>query len=266
MVIFGLLFLLILGILTFSSHSHLSATFNQESGGEEEMMPRDEPFKVPSNEPFRSSSPLLASSSSLDADLPAIADPSNFRLTGKEAFLKRQMLKNTSVTCNDGTTAGYYLRRNPGSKKWIIFLEGGGLCFSPLSCQQRWKVTRFFMTSAHWPQIKSSKLQQNHIILYPHFLPILWVGKPFPLLPKTSSWNFEVRNQMSKSIVKSSTFLLLSYFFLKCSFHCNNLFFFLSSLLIYPSFHLFFPFGFLTSSSDTDKERERQRRVKTNCP
>lgn len=139
MVILGLLFLLILGIMTFSSsHSHLTSLHQEE-------MPQDEPFKSPSNEPFKSS---------FD-DIPF--DSSAFRLTGKEAFLKRQMLKNTSVTCNDGTTAGYYLRRSPGSKKWIIFLEGGGLCFSPLSCQQRWKVTRFFMTSAHWPQIKSSK-------------------------------------------------------------------------------------------------------------
>lgn len=39
---------------------------------------------------------------------------------GSAAFLRRVMLKNTSITCNDGTTAGYYLRlSSSGSKRWL---------------------------------------------------------------------------------------------------------------------------------------------------
>ena len=38
--------------------------------------------------------------------------------------LERKFFYNTSVTCNDGTVAGYYIRRNYQSKRWILFLEG----------------------------------------------------------------------------------------------------------------------------------------------
>lgn len=78
----------------------------------------------------------------------------------RASFLQRKMLSNTSVTCNDGTPAGYYVRTSPTnspSKRWIIFLEGGWHCFSQLSCRQRWTRARQLMTSAHWPQIRSSK-------------------------------------------------------------------------------------------------------------
>ena len=38
--------------------------------------------------------------------------------------LERKFFYNDSVTCNDGTVAGYYIRRNYDSERWIIFLEG----------------------------------------------------------------------------------------------------------------------------------------------
>ena len=41
-----------------------------------------------------------------------------------ENRLERKFFYNSSVTCNDGTVAGYYIRRNYESKRWIIFLEG----------------------------------------------------------------------------------------------------------------------------------------------
>lgn len=88
-------------------------------------------------------------------DLP----PSSSPLTDsrRSAFLHREILKNTSVTCNDGTTAGYYIRSNPLSKRWLVFLEGGWHCYSQLSCHQRWIRARPLMTSAHWPQMRSSE-------------------------------------------------------------------------------------------------------------
>ena len=39
--------------------------------------------------------------------------------------------------CLDGSPFGYYIRRSnssTNSKKWIIFLEGGGLCVEPIDC------------------------------------------------------------------------------------------------------------------------------------
>lgn len=90
---------------------------------------------------------------------------SQARLHGSAAFLRRVMLRNTSVTCNDGTTAGYYLRHPPqGSRRWIVFLEGGWHCFSTVSCHQRWLRMRNLMTSAHWPEMRSGEFS-NRIFL-----------------------------------------------------------------------------------------------------
>ena len=41
-----------------------------------------------------------------------------------ENRLQRKFFYNDTVMCNDRSTAGYYIRRNFKSKKWIIFLEG----------------------------------------------------------------------------------------------------------------------------------------------
>ncbi|KAG2460803.1 NOT1A carboxylesterase, partial [Polypterus senegalus] len=38
--------------------------------------------------------------------------------------MKLNFLENASVTCNDGTPAGYYMKESKGSKRWLIFLEG----------------------------------------------------------------------------------------------------------------------------------------------
>ena len=38
--------------------------------------------------------------------------------------MQRKFLYNPNVTCNDGSAAGFYIRRNYQSKRWIIFLEG----------------------------------------------------------------------------------------------------------------------------------------------
>ncbi len=39
-------------------------------------------------------------------------------------LMRRKLLYDHEVTCNDGSVAGYYIRRNYKSKKWIVFLEG----------------------------------------------------------------------------------------------------------------------------------------------
>ena len=62
--------------------------------------------------------------------------------------------------CNDFSHAGYFLRRNPNSTHWLIFLEGGGGCTSIKQCNERYidhRVRRLFTdednnvdTSAAW--------------------------------------------------------------------------------------------------------------------
>jgi len=62
-----------------------------------------------------------------------------------------------NITCNDGSQIGYYKRLNNHSKSWIIYLQGGGFCNSPASCQQRWQRTPHLMSSKFWPPTKLGK-------------------------------------------------------------------------------------------------------------
>ena len=81
------------------------------------------------------------------------------QLAHQYSAMHLQWLSNSSVTCNDGTRAGYYIRPSPtGSRRWIIFLEGGWYCMSKSACDQRWYKMRDFMTSFRWSQYKTGKL------------------------------------------------------------------------------------------------------------
>lgn len=69
--------------------------------------------------------------------------------------LKRVFLSNRTVTCNDGSQAGYYMRRPLiKSKRWVVFFEGGWHCFDFESCNARWNQYRNLMTSANWPETR----------------------------------------------------------------------------------------------------------------
>ncbi|XP_030747705.1 palmitoleoyl-protein carboxylesterase NOTUM [Sitophilus oryzae] len=81
--------------------------------------------------------------------------------------LKKVFLSNRAVTCNDGSQAGFYLRKSFNSRKWIIFLEGGWYCYDTYSCRNRWLKQRHYMTSSKWPETKdvggilSSNMEEN---------------------------------------------------------------------------------------------------------
>ncbi|KAM9792633.1 inactive palmitoleoyl-protein carboxylesterase notum1b [Neosynchiropus ocellatus] len=68
--------------------------------------------------------------------------------------MKLSLLRNASVTCNDGSPAGYYIRESKGSKRWLLFLEGGWYCFNRPSCDSRYETMRTLMSSAKWPRSK----------------------------------------------------------------------------------------------------------------
>jgi len=64
------------------------------------------------------------------------------------------LLKDKNAVCNDGSSAGYFIRKSYGSKRWIVFLEGGWYCYDKRSCEARWSRLRGFMTSKMWPNTR----------------------------------------------------------------------------------------------------------------
>ena len=60
------------------------------------------------------------------------------------------------AVCNDGTPAGFYIRRGLGNDdlglklpdyRWLVFLQGGFWCWDTPSCKQRSEVYSANMTS-----------------------------------------------------------------------------------------------------------------------
>ena len=58
-------------------------------------------------------------------------------LTAEERLMEWQEAENSNALCNDFSRAGFFIRRNATSDKWIVFLEGGTLCFSNGTCNRR---------------------------------------------------------------------------------------------------------------------------------
>ncbi|XP_048477304.1 inactive palmitoleoyl-protein carboxylesterase notum1b, partial [Rhincodon typus] len=70
--------------------------------------------------------------------------------------MKLTFLRNTAVTCNDGTPAGFYIRVSRGSKQWLIFFRryvkcGDWYCYNKESCDARYRTSPRLMSSAEWP-------------------------------------------------------------------------------------------------------------------
>lgn len=103
--------------------------------------------------------------------------------------LRLVWLSNSSLTCNDGTQAGYvvpslistsllnlfglllwfdfvkdflykilvctsryYIRRGTNNDHWVVYLEGGGYCWDTASCGARWRRRPALMSSSRWPR------------------------------------------------------------------------------------------------------------------
>ena len=93
--------------------------------------------------------------------------------------LKRVYLSNRSITCNDGSQAGFYLRKSHGSRRWIIFLEGGWYCYDHKSCRNRWLRLRHLMTSTQWPETRDGEQASAFKIEYGSNLGLLSRGRIF---------------------------------------------------------------------------------------
>ncbi|XP_035516701.1 carboxylesterase notum2 [Morone saxatilis] len=110
--------------------------------------------------------------------------------------MRLHFLKNTQVTCNDGTAAGFYLKEFRGSRRWLLFLEGGWCCHSRETCDSRYQNIPRLMSSSGWPRTKrgtgilSSQAEENphwhnaNIVFIPYCSSDVWSGTgPAPTPP-----------------------------------------------------------------------------------
>ncbi|XP_053604453.1 palmitoleoyl-protein carboxylesterase NOTUM [Plodia interpunctella] len=102
--------------------------------------------------------------------------------------LKLVWLTNSSFTCNDGTPAGYYIRRGSNTQHWVVYLEGGGYCWDTASCGSRWRRRPGLMSSSRWPRTRRAPAllssdpninplwhKSNHVLL-PYCSSDMWAG------------------------------------------------------------------------------------------
>ncbi|KAJ3615358.1 hypothetical protein NHX12_018925 [Muraenolepis orangiensis] len=102
--------------------------------------------------------------------------------------MRLQFLRNTQVTCNDGTAAGFYLKEFRGSRKWLLFLEGGWCCYNKETCDARYQNIPRLMSSSVWPPtrkgsgILSTRAEENphwyntNIVFIPYCSSDVWSG------------------------------------------------------------------------------------------
>ncbi|XP_045769611.1 palmitoleoyl-protein carboxylesterase NOTUM [Maniola jurtina] len=102
--------------------------------------------------------------------------------------LRLVWLSNTTLICNDGSPAGYYIRRGSNNHHWVVYLEGGGYCWDKASCDARWRRRPSLMSSTRWPRARrapallSSDPQANPIwhasnhVLLPYCSSDMWAG------------------------------------------------------------------------------------------
>ncbi|XP_056136877.1 carboxylesterase notum2 [Lampris incognitus] len=113
--------------------------------------------------------------------------------------MRLHFLKNAQVTCNDGTAAGFYLKEFRGSRRWLLFLEGGWCCYNKESCDSRYQNIPRLMSSSDWPQTKrgsgilSTQAEENphwnnaNIVFIPYCSSDVWSGTgpaPSPTRPR----------------------------------------------------------------------------------
>uniref|UniRef100_A0A3P8R7J3 Notum, palmitoleoyl-protein carboxylesterase n=1 Tax=Astatotilapia calliptera TaxID=8154 RepID=A0A3P8R7J3_ASTCA len=93
--------------------------------------------------------------------------------------MRLNFLENTSVTCNDGSPAGYVLpKESRGSRRWLIFLEGGWYCFNKENCDSRYETMRRLMSSSKWPQTKTGNPHwwNANMVFVPYCSSDVWSG------------------------------------------------------------------------------------------
>eukprot|EP01116_Phalansterium_solitarium_P020479 TRINITY_DN6060_c0_g1_i1.p1 TRINITY_DN6060_c0_g1~~TRINITY_DN6060_c0_g1_i1.p1 ORF type:complete len:396 (-),score=118.20 TRINITY_DN6060_c0_g1_i1:162-1349(-) len=65
-------------------------------------------------------------------------------------LLPESLVESVGSRCLDGSPAGYYQNLNPQSRRFVIYLEGGGYCMNQETCVAR--STTPYGSSKSWPQ------------------------------------------------------------------------------------------------------------------
>ncbi|MHA2657853.1 MAG: pectin acetylesterase-family hydrolase, partial [bacterium JZ-2024 1] len=108
-----------------------------------------------------------------------------------------------NAVCNDGTPATYYFRRGQGTgnHRWVIHLQGGGMCYSLETCQTRSVSTPWLMTSKGLPSTRMGNGVQSPLPtenpdffnahhIYVHYCSSdLWSGDR-EAAPASGGWHF----------------------------------------------------------------------------
>ena len=117
----------------------------------------------------------------------------------------KKELGDKAASCNDGSTAVYYLGvQNPS--KWIIFLESGSYCLTKRQCIERFgsKLTNVLMTSKYMPNAITGRdllsTDSNTNSLYYDFSRVL-----IPYCSSDSWLGTQTRSNASNSQKNSST-------------------------------------------------------------
>ena len=113
--------------------------------------------------------------------------------TAESASLQKHVVRNAAsrqAVCNDGSPAVYYFRagKAAGLDNWVVFLGGGGFCFSVTSCKLREETMPDLMTSrgkpatlvlqgllSDAPAANPDFFNANHVVI-PYCSSDLWSG------------------------------------------------------------------------------------------
>ncbi|KAM7538677.1 hypothetical protein Aperf_G00000053710 [Anoplocephala perfoliata] len=102
-----------------------------------------------------------------------------------------RFLSHSDVRCNDGTKAGYYVRRSKDlkSRNWMIYLEGGWYCFDEATCVSRqitnhalfssrtWHMNRYIGGVLSWDDRINPNYHNYNTLFVPYCSSDLWTGK-----------------------------------------------------------------------------------------
>ena len=99
--------------------------------------------------------PTILQGLASDSTLPKSSDKSRLLHTEVEpspmqlTLFPNDKVESFGARCLDGSPAGYYYREGMERDKFVIYLEGGGLCITPIDCHHRAKT--HLGSSKHWP-------------------------------------------------------------------------------------------------------------------
>lgn len=76
---------------------------------------------------------------------------------GGEGRERRWLRYRHLTTCSVCLPCSYYLKESKGSRRWLLFLEGGWYCFNRENCDSRYTTMRRLMSSKDWPHTRTGQ-------------------------------------------------------------------------------------------------------------